>query len=130
VGEDARGPLVFGLPGNPVSAMMTFEQFVRPALLKMIGARRWHRPLVRARLGEPMRKKPGRLHFVRVTLERDGDAIVARSTGNQSSGVLTSMTQAQGILIFAAEAAELRAGDTASVQVLDADFLASDAPGF
>jgi molybdopterin molybdotransferase len=130
VGEEGRGPLVFGLPGNPVSAMMTFEQFVRPALLKMIGARRIHRPLVRARLAEPMHKKPGRLHFVRVTLGRDGDAVVARSTGNQSSGVLTSMTRAQGILVFAAEAAELRAGDTAPVQVLDAEFFASDAPGF
>jgi molybdopterin molybdotransferase len=130
VGEDGRGPLVFGLPGNPVSAMMTFEQFARPALLKMRGATRLHRPLVQARIGEPMRKKPGRLHFVRVTLARDGDAIVARSTGNQSSGVLTSMTRAQGILIFAADAGELREGDTAPVQVLDADFLAADAPGF
>ena len=55
---------------------------------------------------------------------------MARSTGNQSSGVLTSMTRAQGILIFPAEASELAAGASASVQVLDADFLASDAPGF
>jgi molybdopterin molybdotransferase len=130
VGEDGRGPLVFGLPGNPVSAMMTFEQFVRPALLRMQGATRLYRPVVRARLTEPMRKKPGRLHFVRVALSRDGEHVVARSTGNQSSGVLTSMTRAQGILIFPSEASELAAGATASVQVLDADFLAADAPGF
>jgi molybdopterin molybdotransferase len=130
VGEDARGPLVFGLPGNPVSAMMTFEQFVRPALLRMRGARRLHRPLVSARVGETLRKKPGRLHFVRVTLVRDGDAIVARSTGNQSSGVLKSMIRAQGILIFDADASELAVGASAAVQVLDGDFLASDAPGF
>ena len=130
VGDDARGPLVFGLPGNPVSAMMTFEQFVRPALLRMQGARRLHRPLVRARVAETMKKKPGRMHLVRVTLERDGETVVARSTGNQSSGVLTSMTRAQGILIFPAEASELAAGASASVQVLDADFLAADAPGF
>ena len=130
VGDDARGPLVFGLPGNPVSAMMTFEQFVRPALLRMQGARRLHRPIVRARLAEAMRKKPGRMHLVRVTLERDGETVVARSTGNQSSGVLKSMIRAQGILIFPAEASELAAGASATVQVLDSDFLAADAPGF
>jgi molybdopterin molybdotransferase len=130
VGEDGRGPLVFGLPGNPVSAMMTFEQFVRPALLRMQGARRLHRPLVRARLAETLRKKPGRMNLVRVTLERDGDTVIARSTGNQSSGVLKSMIRAHGILIFPAEASELTAGAIATVQVLDADFLASDAPGF
>ena len=131
VGEDrGRGPLVFGLPGNPVSAMMTFEQFVRPALLRMQGARRLHRPLVRARAGERFEKKPGRLHFVRVTLERDGDAIVARSTGSQSSGVLKSMIRAQGVLIFDAHASEIAAGASAWVQVLDEGFLASDVPGF
>jgi molybdopterin molybdotransferase len=130
VGDDARGPLVFGLPGNPVSAMMTFEQFVRPALLRLAGARRLHRPLVRARLDETLRKQPGRMHFVRVTLERDGDAIVARSTGNQSSGVLKSMIRAQGILLFEGDASELKVGSEATVQVLDPDFLASDLPGF
>ncbi len=131
VGDDGgRGPLVFGLPGNPVSAMMTFEQFVRPALLRMQGARRLHRPLVRARVDETLEKKPGRMHFVRVTLERDGDAVLARSTGNQSSGVLKSMVRAHGILIFAADASEIARGESAWVQVLDGDFLASDAPGF
>jgi molybdopterin molybdotransferase len=130
IGDDARGPLVFGLPGNPVSAMMTFEQFVRPALLKMAGAKRLHRPLVRARLEETLRKKPGRMHFVRVALSRDGEAILARSTGNQSSGVLKSMIRAQGILLFDAEASELPAGSEATVQVLDPEFLASDVSGF
>jgi molybdopterin molybdotransferase len=130
VGDDARGPLVFGLPGNPVSAMMTFEQFVRPALLRMGGGRRLHRPIVRARLDETLRKKPGRMHFVRVTLERDGETIVARSTGNQSSGVLKSMIRAHGILLFDADAAELPAGSVAAVQVIDPEFLTADAPGF
>jgi molybdopterin molybdotransferase len=124
------GPLVFGLPGNPVSAMVTFEQFVRPALRKMIGHHAWFRPVVEARLGESMRKKAGRLHFVRVSLSREGGAIVARPTGNQSSGVLRSMTLADGLLIFPAEATELREGDTASVQVLDENFFASASPGF
>ena len=129
-GEGERGALVFGLPGNPVSAMVCFEQFARPALRKMMGFPAWHRPLVEARLGEDLHKKAGRLHFVRVTLERRDGEIVARSTGNQSSGVLRSMTLARGLLLFPADAVELRQGETASVQVLDEEFLASAAPGF
>ena len=81
-------------------------------------------------LGETLRKSPGRMHFVRVRLAREGERVLAYSTGNQSSGVLRSMCEAQGLLIFAADARELRAGDTATVQVLDAGFLAADAPGF
>ncbi len=125
-----RGPLVFGLPGNPVSALVTFEQFVRPALRKMMGHRSWFRPLVEARVLEDLDKKPGRLHFVRVSLERREGEVVARSTGNQSSGVLRSMTLARGLLVFPADATKLRAGDTATVQVLDPDFFAATQSGF
>lgn len=121
---DERGPLVFGLPGNPVSAMVTFEQLVRPALRKLLGHRACFRPLIRARLGETLRKKPGRLHLVRVQLERCGPEVVARSTGSQSSGVLRSMTLAQGLLVFPLEASELPEGALASVQVIDPEFLA------
>jgi molybdopterin molybdotransferase len=127
---EGRGPLVFGLPGNPVSAMVTFEEFVRPALLRMAGHDRLFRPQLQATVGEGMRKQPGRLHFVRVRLERSGSRVLAFSTGNQSSGVLRSLTRAQGLLIFPAEAKELREGDTATVQVLDERFLAADEPGF
>jgi molybdopterin molybdotransferase len=128
--EAGDGPLVFGLPGNPVSAMVTFEQFVRPALRKMAGRQSLFRPTVRARLAERLQKQVGRLHFVRVDLERDGDEIVARSTGNQGSGVLRSMLLARALLIFPAEASELREGDTATVQILDEDFLAAPTPPF
>lgn len=124
------GPLVFGLPGNPVSAMVTFEEFVRPALRKMMGHRAWFRPLMRARLGETLTKKAGRLHFVRVALERRDGVVVARSTGNQSSGVLRSMTLATGLLLFPAAATELREGAEVEVQVLDPEFLAADRAGF
>ncbi len=124
------GALVFGLPGNPVSAMVTFEQFVRPALRKMVGHRSLFRPVVRARVGDRLAKKPGRLHFVRVELSREDGAIVARSTGNQSSGVLTSMVRGHGLLVFPAEAHELRPGDEAAVQVLDEAFLAAPEPAF
>jgi molybdopterin molybdotransferase len=127
---EGRGPLVFGLPGNPVSAMVTFEEFVRPALLRMAGHERLFRPQLQATVGEGMRKQPGRLHFVRVRLERSGSRVLAFSTGNQSSGVLRSLTRAQGLLIFPADAKELREGDTATVQVLDERFLAAGEPGF
>ena len=124
------GPLVFGLPGNPVSAMLTFEQFVRPALLKMSGHRVWFRPLLRATLAERLTKGPGRLHFVRVTLERAGEQVIARSTGTQSSGALRSMTLASGLLIFPADQTVLNPGASASVQVLDESFFHSSEPGF
>jgi molybdopterin molybdotransferase len=127
--DDGRGPLVFGLPGNPVSAMVTFELFVRPLLLRLGGQRVLTRPVLRAVLGETLRKKPGRLHFVRVTLAREGERFVAKSTGNQSSGVLRSMALAQGLLVFPAVASELAQGATAEVMVLDADVLAAPEPG-
>jgi molybdopterin molybdotransferase len=134
-GEDFgdRRPLVFGLPGNPVSAIVTFDLFVRPALRKMMGHRRLFRPTVRARLGEDLSKRAGRLHFVRVRLERadpDSDELVAYSTGSQSSGMLTSLVAAQGLLIFPAEATELAAGQRVVVQVLDEDVFGGDSPGF
>jgi molybdopterin molybdotransferase len=126
----SRGPLAFGLPGNPVSAMVTFEEFVRPALLKMMGHRRLHRPTLRVRVGETLHKKAGRLHFVRVALTRERGEVVARETGTQSSGALRSMTRATALLIFPADRTELHAGERAIVQVLDASFLASDVPGY
>jgi len=127
---DAEGlPLVFGLPGNPVSAMVTFEQFVRPALLKMAGRVRVFRPVVEARLAEALQKPAGRLHFVRVELARRGAEILATPTGNQSSGVLRSMTEGTGLLVFAAEATRLEAGAVAKVQVLDDEFFAGAEPG-
>jgi molybdopterin molybdotransferase len=119
------GPLVFGLPGNPVSAMVTFEEFVRPALRKLAGHAAWFRPRIEAVLGERLRKPAGRLHLVRVRLERSDGRVVAISTGNQSSGVLRSMALAQGLLVFPADATELPAGAPVQVQVLDEDFLAA-----
>lgn len=127
---EANGPLVFGLPGNPVSAAVTFEQFVRPALLRMLGHRRCFRPTIRARLGEKLTKSAGRLHFVRVTLERRDDGVIARSTGNQSSGVMNSMNLADALLVFPLEATELREGDDVTVQILDDAWYEGTSPPF
>ena len=122
-----RGPLVFALPGNPVSAMVSFEQLVRPVLLRMGGHRKLSRPVLRAELGETLRKSAGRLHYVRVQLSREGGRIVARSTGNQSSGALHSMTLADGLLIFPEAATELPKGSEARVQLLDPGILCEPA---
>jgi molybdopterin molybdotransferase len=123
-------PLVFGLPGNPVSAGVTFEQFVRPVVRKMMGHRAWFRPTLEARLAHSLDKKAGRMHFVRVGLSRSGDEVVATSTGNQSSGVLRSLTQAQGLLIFPAEATHLEQGERVVVQVVDEAFFSQSSRGF
>ena len=117
-GRFAEGGLVFGLPGNPVSAFVTFEEFVRPALLKMMGTEHCFLPTLRARLGEPLTKKAGRLHFVRVRLVRDGEDWIATTTGNQSSGVMRSLVEADGLMIFPLEAETLKEGAWVEVQVL------------
>lgn len=121
------GPLVFGLPGNPVSTAVTFEQFVRPALRRMMGHTAIHRPVIRARLVDGYRKKAGRLHFVRVSLEATPEGVLARTTGNQSSGVLTSLIRGQGLAIAPLETEDIEPGAEVPVQVLDPGFF--DAPG-
>ena len=122
----AAPTLVFGLPGNPVSSAVTFQQFVRPALLKMMGKRALFPPTVKARLAHTLDKKPGRLHFVRVQLERRDGEVWATSTGTQSSGVLRSMVLADGLLVFARDASSIDQGQEVLVQVLNEDFLGGD----
>ncbi|MAI77525.1 MAG: molybdenum cofactor biosynthesis protein [Deltaproteobacteria bacterium] len=124
------GPLVFGLPGNPVSAFVSFEIFVRPALLRMMGRTRCFRRTLRVRLAETFRKKAGRMHFVRVKLSESSGIIEAKSTGNQSSGVLSSMTRADALLVFPEEATEMSAGAEALVQLLNDDPYSEKGLGF
>jgi molybdopterin molybdotransferase len=127
---ESTGALVFGLPGNPVSAAVTFEQFVRPALRKMMGHRALYRPVIRARLSGSLEKRRGRLHFVRVSLEtRDGETW-ATPTENQSSGVLTSMIRGDGLAVFAAESESIDSGSEVDVQILDPNFFDQAERGF
>jgi molybdopterin molybdotransferase len=107
---------VFGLPGNPVSSLVVFDQFVLPALKKMAGRRDLFWPLFTARLESPVRRRPGRLEFLRVRLDPEGGAWTARPTGPQGSGVLSSMARANGYAILPAEAEDLDPGATVWVQ--------------
>lgn len=127
---ESTGTLVFGLPGNPVSAVVTFEEFVRPALRKMMGHRALFRPIVKAVLTEDLRKQAGRLHFVRVRLASQDGQLQATPTGNQSSGVLTSMIRGDGLAIFEADAETLRRGSQVDVQVLETSFFDQVERGF
>jgi len=90
---------VWGLPGNPVSAMVTFELFVRPALLKMGGRRRLSRPRVRARALATVPNPGSRRGYLRVTLERTAEGLGARLTGEQGSAILRSMVAADGLAV-------------------------------
>jgi molybdopterin molybdotransferase len=94
---NVKGVPFVGLPGNPVSAMVSFDVFARPAILKMMG-RSAQTATAEAELAEGMRSD-GRQTYVRVSLERSNGKLIAHSTGNQSSGVLTSLVQADGLMI-------------------------------
>lgn len=120
---------VFGLPGNPVSTLVSFEVFVRPALLRMARHPRVFRPIRSALLAEDYRKSAGSMHFVRVTLERRGEDCFAFPTGDQSSGVLLSMVRAEGLAVIAAEATHVPAGTEVPVQLLGGSELRAE-PGF
>jgi len=118
---------VFGLPGNPVSSMVCVEQFVSPAMRRLMGHKNLFRRTVAARLTHPLKKRPGRTEFVRVKLGRDGQGYLASSTGTQGSGVLLSMAQADGLLVAPAESAGLEAGTEVMVQLLDGSAYQSEA---
>ena len=111
-----RGVPFFGLPGNPVSTMVTFEVLVRPALAKIAG-REIRQRAVKAILAADM-KSDGRRSYNRVTLERNAKHIVARSTGIQSSGALMSMVLADGLAVIPEGATVLPAGAVVDVLLL------------
>lgn len=113
------GKPLFGLPGNPVSCMISFEQFVRPALLKMAGFSRIFRPALRAVLKEDLSKKAGLTYFVRCRLLEEQGTLFATTTGEQGSGILSSMVKAQGLLVLPAEATAAQKGEVIRVIPLD-----------
>ena len=107
---------LLGLPGNPVAAMISTELFARPALLKMQGVTDWSRPTVRARLAQPVARKDGRRHYLRVQLRETESGYEATLTGDQGSGILNSLVQADGLAIIPEDVDHLHVG--AEVEVL------------
>jgi molybdopterin molybdotransferase len=116
--RDGARALVFGLPGNPVSAMVTFQLLARPALLALQGADPAARTAT-AILDADVRKRPGRLHAIRCRLSSEADGLHARPTGPQGSHVLTSMLGADALALIPAASAEVRAGERVTVELLD-----------
>ncbi len=118
--EGGHSALLFGLPGNPVAVMVTFAAFVRPALQQLMGWNAPPQPLLRARAVDTMRKKPGRTEYQRGIVERreDGELWV-RLTGNQGSGVLSSMVQANGLIVLGHEQPTVQSGDWVDVMMFD-----------
>lgn len=112
----AHEAVLFGLPGNPVAVMVTFYAFVRDALLAMSGATPAPLPLLRARSAMALRKKPGRTEYQRGVVSRrpDGDWEV-RITGSQGSGILRSMSEANGLVVLHHEQGAVTTGDWVDV---------------
>ncbi len=112
-----RGAVFFGLPGNPVSVMVTFYQFVQPALRRMMGETQTAGLRLKATSLSRLKKRPGRVEFQRGVLEQDdsGDLLV-RKTGMQGSGILTSMSHANCFIILPQDCAGVEAGEPVEVQ--------------
>jgi molybdopterin molybdotransferase len=113
-----RGVPLLGLPGNPVAAMISTELFARPVLLKMQGFAEWTRPTVRARLAQPIVRKDGRRHYLRVCLHETASGYDAVLTGDQGSGILNSLVQADGLAVIPEDVDHLHAGAEVNVILL------------
>ncbi len=108
-----------GLPGNPVSALVGFEQLGRPAILKMLGRTRLARRVVQAVLEEPIHNYDGRRVYARAMVTKKNGAYYARLTGHQSSNILTSMARANGLAICPEDVDVKQAGESVEVQMID-----------
>ncbi|MEO7953050.1 MAG: molybdopterin-binding protein, partial [Polaromonas sp.] len=118
--SEPAATILFGLPGNPVAVMVTFLAFVRPALLRMMGANPEPVPLLRARCSEAIRKKSGRTEYqrARVSTAPDG-SLQVRTTGSQGSGVLRSMAEANGLMVLHHSQGNVAVGDEVDVMMFD-----------
>jgi molybdopterin molybdotransferase len=108
-----------GLPGNPVSSMVTFEVFARPAILKMMGASNFERPKITAVMEDTLLNRDHRRVFARVVVSRRDGKYSAQLTGPQGSGILSSMARANGIAVIPETVGEVKPGDEVEVIVLN-----------
>lgn len=118
-GPQGRQVPHLGLPGNPVSALVAFEQFGGPAIRKMLGLKLLQRPTIEAVLEDPIHNADGRRVYARVVVTRRNGAYYARLTGHQSSNLLTSMARANGLAICPEDLPVKKAGEVVKVQMLD-----------
>jgi molybdopterin molybdotransferase len=114
-----HGTPLMGLPGNPVSALVAFEMFARPAILTMLGRRHRSRPSVTGILAGPIYNTDGRRVYARVVVERREGAYFATPTGPQGSNILTSMSLANGLAVCPAEVPIMKAGEPVQIIMLD-----------
>lgn len=112
---------VFGIPGNTVAAMVCMEEYVRPALRKMMGHAKLLRPEVTATFeGEFRKSSPdGKVHLIRVRARREGDRVVVYPSGPQGSGILSSMLRSNALALVPAEATALKSGDAVPVHLIE-----------
>lgn len=108
-----------GFPGNPVSTMVSFELFARPSILKMMGKTNLEKPFVTARLQDKIANRDGRRVYARVVVSRTDGEYTARLTGEQGSGILTSMAMADGLAIVPEDVPEAKPGELVKVLMLD-----------
>ncbi|MCX6355069.1 MAG: molybdopterin molybdotransferase MoeA [Candidatus Aureabacteria bacterium] len=114
-----RGKPVFGLPGNPVSVIVSFEIFVRPAILRMMGKKRLDRPLITAILEKRIEKPADRVHFIRAKVCLKGTRYHASPTGPQGSGILKSLVMGGGLIVLPKAKTVAKAGEKVAVMMLD-----------
>lgn len=120
ISEQGKSSVLFGLPGNPVAVMVTFLAFVRPALQRMMGCSACEPMLLKARSAEALRKKPGRTEYQRGIVTRMADgSLSVRTTGNQGSGVLRSMVEANGLIVLHHGQGNIAVGDEVDVMMFD-----------
>jgi molybdopterin molybdotransferase len=118
ISEGTRSSLLFGLPGNPVAVMVTFLAFVRPALQRLMGGTATEPVLLQAKSLEPLRKKPGRTEYQRGIVSKAADgSLTVRITGNQGSGVLSSMVEANGLIVLHHSQGNVDVGDAVDVMM-------------
>jgi molybdopterin molybdotransferase len=124
------GVPLFGLPGNPVSVMVSFEQFVRPYLLRMQGHKRIFRPTLKAVSAQDIKKSTGFKNFIRALVSQKGDAYIASVTGEQGSGILKSMVTANGFIVLGEKDTFIRKGHVVTVQLIDETLVRKECPRF
>lgn len=110
-----------GLPGNPVSSMVTFEIYVRPAMFKMMGKTRMNKPVIEAIMRDTAINTDGRRFYTRAIITREDGKYQARLTGDQGSGILTSMSLANGLAIVPEDVKQIGPGEMIKVMMLDWD---------